>query len=201
MPEKIIPIECSHCHVVFLATRQTARRIQIRQLGFCSLGCRVSSDVRKTPVIERLNARLDKNGPIPVHRPELGPCWVWTGPLDQEGYGNIRVGEIMDKTHRASYRCHKGEIPAGLDLDHLCRTRSCANPDHLDPVTHIENVRRGETGKYQTLKTHCPKGHEYTPENVRMWNGSRSCRECGRIGCRLRARRKALEARIGIIQP
>ncbi len=76
-------------------------------------------------------------------------CWIWLGALHRNGYGNIRVGSMKDGTrghrvaHRALYEALVGPIPAGMELDHLCRVRSCVNPAHLEPVTRRENLRRG----------------------------------------------------------
>jgi hypothetical protein len=76
--------------------------------------------------------------------------------------------------HRYIYELFSGPIPVGLVLDHLCRVRHCVNPEHLEPVTIAENVRRGLKGR---MVTHCPKGHEYTPENTYTYN-RRECRRC-----------------------
>lgn len=70
-------------------------------------------------------------------------CWLWTGALNWDGYGCFNAGpEISSSAHRFAYRLLVGPVPDGLELDHLCRTRNCVNPDHLEPVTHAENVRR-----------------------------------------------------------
>ena len=70
-------------------------------------------------------------------------CWLWTGHLDRNGYG--KVGNRL--AHRMAYTMVKGVIPEGLSLDHLCRVHNCVNPDHLEPVTHAENVRRGAAAR------------------------------------------------------
>lgn len=133
----------------------------------------------ETSVVDRFWARVDKNGPIPGYRPELGPCWLWTGYCDQEGYGrhNLSHGRPV-LAHRESYRQIEGEIPAGLELDHLCRVRHCVNPEHLEPVTHAENMRRGMGGKRHAEKTHCPKGHPYDASNTAPRGRNRSGRNC-----------------------
>lgn len=72
-----------------------------------------------------------------------GPCWIWQRAISGTGYGNAWVGGRVVRAHIVVYQRHKGSIPPGLELDHLCRVRSCVNPDHLEPVTHIVNVLRG----------------------------------------------------------
>lgn len=76
----------------------------------------------------------------------ISGCWVWLAGCDSDGYGAtaVRMGERVRNTgaHRASWIAHRGPVPAGLTLDHLCWNRKCVNPDHLEPVTFEENVRR-----------------------------------------------------------
>lgn len=118
-------------------------------------------------------------------------CWEWMASKGSNGYG--RFGDGWKKSpklsHRASYEALTGPIPDGLVIDHLCRNRGCVNPDHLEPVTIGENVRRGDSGALGRNKTHCPHGHAYTPANT--WiasSGGRACRECHRIAGRRRWR-------------
>lgn len=113
-------------------------------------------------------------------------CWLWTGTKYSNGYGQFK----RQIAHRYSYRYAKGEIPDGLCLDHLCRNKACVNPDHLEPVTQGENLRRAGQG----MQTHCPYGHEYTPENTRRsTEGHRHCRACERVRDRTRARQRCLK--------
>lgn len=107
-------------------------------------------------------------------------CWVWEGTM-RGGYGRLYDGTRQAAAHRFAYELLIGTIPEGLVLDHLCRNPPCVNPAHLEPVTSAENIARG-IPKYSKV-THCPKGHEYTDENVYRPPGSpnrRHCRACWR---------------------
>lgn len=107
-----------------------------------------------------------------------GPCWVWHGATNPRGYGNITYQQRTHKAHRFIYEWVVGPIPDGLTLDHLCRNTLCVNPEHLEPVTMVENIRRGT----RATKTECKQGHEYTPENtIIKSNGTRRCRTCHNI--------------------
>jgi hypothetical protein len=137
------------------------------------------------PAIERFWPKVNKNGPVPPHAPELGPCWLWLGYCrDGEGrYPWMYFEGRPLAAYRVAYILLVGPIPEGLQLDHLCRVPPCVNPAHLEPVTQQENIRR-----QCAAITHCPKMHEYTPENTAFYDGKRRCRECTRINS-ARARR------------
>jgi hypothetical protein len=118
-----------------------------------------------------------------------GDCWRWTAHINSWGYGRFSHEGRLWLAHRWAFVfVAEREIPDGLCLDHLCRNRWCVNPDHLEPVTFQENVRRGRSGQHQIevakTITHCPAGHEYTPENTYVYTqghrSSRRCRACGR---------------------
>jgi HNH endonuclease len=109
-------------------------------------------------------------------------CWIWIGalasfsPSTPLGYGRFRGRQA----HRVAWERLRGPVPENLELDHLCRMTPCVNPDHLEPVTHAENLRRGK-GNQNAQKTHCIRGHEFTPENTyRQSGGGRGCRICRR---------------------
>jgi len=112
-------------------------------------------------------------------------CWVRDAHRTN-GYTYVGLGrrDARQLAHRAMYELLAGDIPEGLQVDHLCRNRACVNFErHLEPVTHQENQRRGETlGGVNERKTHCDHGHEFTPENTRITpKGRRSCRTCERM--------------------
>lgn len=95
-------------------------------------------------------------------------------------------------THRYSYERAEGPVPAGLELDHLCRVRSCVNPEHLEPVTHRENMRRGSgwSGRH-AQKAMCKSGHPFDEANTYWRRGGRACRACSVITQRRYRARKA----------
>lgn len=129
----------------------------------------------RTPLEERFWEKVNKDGPIPEHRPDLGSCWVWTAATNPNGYGKIVENGHFLAAHRVSYEMLVGPIPKGLEPDHLCRNHPCVNPDHLEPVTHKENHRRGKWA----MTSHCPQGHPYDAMNtVVEKDGWRKCRVC-----------------------
>lgn len=88
-------------------------------------------------------------------------CWLWGGDCcKKEGYGRLSFNGRKQLAHRVVYSLIVGQIPGGLQLDHLCRVRCCVNPSHLEPVTSRENILRGVgIASLHAKKTHCPKGH------------------------------------------
>lgn len=117
-------------------------------------------------------------------------CWLWTGSKNLGGYGIFNVRSRGTGAHRWAYEALRDEIPEGLHLDHLCRTPACVNPWHLEPVTPLENTRRGIG---HGSETHCPKGHAYDEANTyRTPRGCRNCRPCNAEAVRqYRARKQA----------
>lgn len=126
-------------------------------------------------VQERFDAKVDKNGPVARNRPDLGRCWDWLGRPDPKGYGAFYADGRTRKAHGWAWESKNGPVPEGLELDHFaCDRRICANPDHVRPVTHLENMQRGAHAR----KTHCPKGHPYDERNTFVYDGRRNCKIC-----------------------
>lgn len=131
----------------------------------------------------------------------MSGCWLWFGPTYPNGYGCVshekrEIGKSR-MAHRISYEMHRGPIPQGLVIDHLCRNRGCVNPAHMECVTFRENCIRGvglaKGHDFNRRKTHCPQGHPYDAENTyRRPDGSRACRECNREKCRRQNARRAI---------
>lgn len=120
-------------------------------------------------------------------------CWLWQRTKIWGGYGQTQWHGRLQLVHRVMYEHYFGPIPAGKDLDHLCRVRACCNPFHVEPVTRRENMLRSP----HTIRPTCPHGHELSGYNLveklnRHGGVTRYCRECGRIAQRqCRARRLA----------
>lgn len=95
-------------------------------------------------------------------------CWQWVGSIHHSGYGQW----FGSSAHRHVYEMHKGQVPAGLELDHLCRNRACVNPGHLEPVTHKVNAHRGRSGP----KSYCKYGHSMA--DAYICKNGRACRQC-----------------------
>jgi hypothetical protein len=93
---------------------------------------------------ERFWSKVDKNGPVPECRPDLGPCWIWLAYVDPGGYGRFSRFGKSDYAHIVAYELVNGVIDPGLERDHLCRNRACPNPSHLEAVPHRVNTLRGE---------------------------------------------------------
>ena len=136
-------------------------------------------------------SKVDRRGP--------DDCWPWRRGLT-DGYGYVRINSRAHRAHRIAWAYVNGPIPDTLELDHTCHNpqvcqlgsscphRRCCNPAHLRPVTGAENsgsdrsARDLITGTQQRAKTHCPAGHEYTPENTHLdRRGWRNCKACRRL--------------------
>jgi len=141
---------------------------------------------------ERFWALVNLDGAI---HPTLGQCLEWLGKRNDGRYGMFSIGSRVDGSrknvyaHRYAYQSVYGQIPDGLTIDHLCRNIICVHPAHLEAVTSRENTMRAPTiPAINVRKTHCPQGHEYTPENTYRHGTRRHCRTCRRA--EVAARRK-----------
>lgn len=129
-----------------------------------------------------MRARVDPRERL-MKRVKVAPsgCWEWQGFLTFGGYGQMVLDGVRMNAHRAAWIILRGPVAPGLDVDHLCRNRRCVNPDHLEPVTRSENLRRGDVGGWQSRITHCPAGHPYDAANTyHRPDGGRECRACRR---------------------
>lgn len=121
--------------------------------------------------------------PDPVRDQKSG-CLLWQGPISPEGYP--RLGKTY--VHRKVYEECVGPIPAGYQVDHVaergCCYRHCIEPTHLEAVTQADNIRRQSNMVRQIQATHCPQGHPYVGENLRLRivneRVKRGCRQCDR---------------------
>jgi len=134
-----------------------------------SCGCK-----RKTSISERFWSKVDKNGPIPTHCPELGRCWVWMGGKSSKGYGKFdpKCGEQL--AHRYSYALFTNKIISKeLCVCHHCDNPSCVNPNHLFLGTNQDNVN----DKTNKNRNGAPKGElhhnsKLTEENIKFIRNS-----------------------------
>lgn len=143
--------------------------------GFCKNHWQASKnppDHRYKPTInmplpERFWYRVNKDGP--------NGCWVWTGTrLQRGGYGVLLIKGKSTRAHRYAYQLLRGPIPDGLQIDHLCRNRLCVNPDHLEAVTLVTNVLRGNSvAAIKKRMTQCKLGH-----NAWVLRGAKQRRRC-----------------------
>lgn len=124
----------------------------------------------------------------PVPSKPIGECWLWPRGKSNTGYGNYanKFRKVCN-AHKSCYELFRGVVPAGLQLDHLCRVRHCVNPWHMEIVTNRENAQRG----IRSSATKCLHGHMYDEKNTRYRISKfgtifRDCRACQRYRDRRR---------------
>jgi hypothetical protein len=140
----------------------------LRSVGACP-EARQWADQR---VVDRFKSKVVVSG-------DTG-CWIWIGHVDRNGYGRFALNGRMRWAHICSYCLFVGDVPNGTELDHVCKTKRCVNPLHLEPVTHRVNMERADRGAtvIHRQKTHCPQGHPYSGDNLVTWGRYRYCRIC-----------------------
>lgn len=110
-------------------------------------------------------------------------CWIWQGQLTN-GYGRVKISGRKKSAHRVLWEKANGRpVPPGLQMDHLCRVTECVNPDHVEPVTSQENIRRRDQARGKGVyATSCSRGHLFDAKNTRdSADGRRVCRTCRRL--------------------
>jgi hypothetical protein len=127
-------------------------------------------------------------------------CWLWIGALHSAGYGQVSTGRHAESipAHRMSHVLFCGPIPDGMDVHHKCENRICVNPKHLMLTTrshHLTELSPRTRCYKNKRKTHCPKGHPYDGENVRVVKTGRQCKICSRLRERERSRKTATSGR------
>lgn len=114
-------------------------------------------------------------------------CWVFTGGLNM-GYGQLQTmneetGELTSiRTHRLAYQLYVGPLTPEMEVHHLCGTRACCNPMHLQPLTDLEHKKADPN--WVGNRTHCIRGHPLEGDNIRLVQGVRRCKQCDALRMR-----------------
>jgi hypothetical protein len=167
--------------------------------GLCQCGCGEPAplapkndahyDLVKGQPYRFIAGHQRRKSPIPYlveNRGYKTPCWTWQRSRMTGGYGTLAVAGRDFLAHRWYYEQRYGPIPDGLVIDHLCRNRACVNPDHMEPVTLNENIRRGHSPSAVAHRTNvCQRGHPLEGRNlITLQDGRRRCRACANEGQR-----------------
>jgi hypothetical protein len=119
-------------------------------------------------VAERFWASVDKNGPVPAHRPELGPCWVWKGKPNETGYGRVGIEGRVELAHRVAWKLVNGAIPDGLGVLHHCDNRMCQRAERDPAKSHLFLGDRGDNARDMAAK-----GRAHLQRNPKAFAGDR----------------------------
>lgn len=151
--------------------------------------------LKKAGAFERIVPPAPLERFLAAQKPASNGCILWTGTINPvSGYGTLSIDHAHHYAHRFSYAHYVGPIPDGMHIDHVCHNqdltciddskclhRRCVNPDHLEAVTPKDNITRSHLSRAgrNSRKTHCKRGHEFTPENTLIYrDGRRECRNC-----------------------
>lgn len=116
----------------------------------------------------------------PLERYSILPdgCWQWNGYIDRNGYGMAWIEGKHRLAHRLFYAEYVGDLINGLTIDHLCKNRSCVNPDHLQQVTQSVNAKRGKKDNFNPI---CPQGHVKDKKIIDRGYETMICSTCKRM--------------------
>lgn len=140
-----------------------------------------------------MNFTPDEHSRFMAKIEEKNGCWLWTGPLDRDGYGTFYFRRKGRRAHRVGWYMTRGDIPSGLVVNHVCGNRHCVNAQHLELVTVRENALKDSrsVGAINARKTHCKHGHPFDRTMTVKGRIQRVCSVCEREKHR-RLRRKWL---------
>ena len=191
-----VDVVCAHCGTTFRSPPSEVKRRRT-----CSKSCSAayltrSERLSSSEIVEIIAANI-----IPV---PFSGCLLWLGAMAGNGYGTLYIGGGNKNgkvvlVHKYWYEHHRGAVPSGLELDHLCRVPLCINPDHLEPVSHIINLRRGRLGfdKQPLLgrPRTCQSGLHTVDDGNVVYDaaGSRRCLTCRRAYMSAWRARRALQ--------
>ena len=151
------------------------------------IGNRNKGQFQAIPLLDRIESKIER---VP-----FSTCWYWIGAISSRGYGSIYLNGRIRTAHSVTYEIKYGKVPAGKELNHLCKHKSCCNPDCLEAVTHSENMRYSDAeyraGRKRVKKMYCTNGHPlFGPNYVRS-----RCRTCSNdYRKKLHSMKKALAA-------
>ena len=134
------------------------------------------TDITPSTLI-RFWSKVNKEGPIPEHKAELGPCWIWTGAPNNKGYGKLRLqGKRSEEyAHRVSWAISMDASPDGICVCHHCDNPLCVRPSHLFSGTRVDNASdMAAKGRGNTTKL--------TPEQIEYIRAVYGSRPYGIIG-------------------
>lgn len=123
---------------------------------------------KKQPIAQRFWNKVNKDGPIPPHRSDLGKCWVWTACRAPGDYGCFAVNSRMRLANRVAWELTYGPVPDAKCVLHKCDYPPCCNPKHLFVGTRPDNSRDMMLkGRHKALRGSEKPGTKLTEEDVR----------------------------------